>query len=373
MRLSVDAPTATPGSEVKISPVQLSFLLTGFLFGSSAILNPATAARQDAWLAFLLGWAGGVLLIGIYIAITRLNPGKTLVDILIACFGKILGTAFSLLYIWYFIHLAALIIRNFGEYMTTMNYPKTPLLFLAITLVSVSAYSVRKGLETTGRTSEIFIPFLPLSVIFLFFFVYREFNPANFLPVLENGLKPVVNTGLIIVTFPFGQSVVFLTLFANLSDRKKLTGSVIVSVLIVGIMLLAILARDIMALGPDILERALYAPDITSRLVTYLTIYPVISVSFLIGGGTRTAICIYGAATSIARIAKLDNYVPLVMPISALAVTLSIWVFETVLEMFEFAKEAWFYYSLPFQVIIPVLVLIISFIKRSPNTQKPKR
>jgi spore germination protein KB len=179
LKLSTNRLEALPFSEVKISPVQLAFLQIGFLFGSSAINNPATAARQDAWLAFLVGWAGGALLIGIYILISRLNPGMTLVDILLPCFGKIAGTILSLFYIWYFIHLASLVIRNFGDYMKTINYPQTPLLIIAVALTAVAAYSVRKGLESTGRTSEVLVPLLPLSVILIFLYVFNEYKPGQ--------------------------------------------------------------------------------------------------------------------------------------------------------------------------------------------------
>ena len=51
--------------DTRISGYQLSLLMMSFIFGSSAIVAPAATAGQDAWLAFILGWLGGLLLMWI--------------------------------------------------------------------------------------------------------------------------------------------------------------------------------------------------------------------------------------------------------------------------------------------------------------------
>lgn len=156
--------------DVKISSVQLSILIMGFLFGSTAIINVATGAAQDAWLAYVIGWAGGFILIGIYAHISLLNPGRTLIEILKDNFGRYPGSIIAVLYIWYFIHLAALVLRNFGEYMVTAIYPETPILFVIILFALTIAYAVKNGLEVLSRTAEIFFPLLLFSVILMFFY-----------------------------------------------------------------------------------------------------------------------------------------------------------------------------------------------------------
>ena len=103
----------------RISNIQLFLHLSGFLFGSTVILSPARA-KNDAWLAILLGERGGVLLTWVYTALATLNPSKTLVDILREKFGNIAGSIISVLYIWYFIHLTSLVMRDFGEFICTL-------------------------------------------------------------------------------------------------------------------------------------------------------------------------------------------------------------------------------------------------------------
>lgn len=110
--------------KARISSIQLFLLLSGFLFGSTVILAPAQGAKNDAWLAMLLGGAGGALLMWVYAAIALLNPSKTLVDILKEKLGKVAGNIFAVLYTWYFIHLASLVLRDFGEFICTATFPR---------------------------------------------------------------------------------------------------------------------------------------------------------------------------------------------------------------------------------------------------------
>ena len=152
--------------EVKISGYQLGILIMGFLFGSSAVLNPAVAAGQDAWLANIFGLVQGLGLIWIYVKLSLLNQEQSLVEILKAHFGKYLGTLVTLLYISYFIHLAALVLRDFGEHMAVSVFFDTPEVFIMGCFALLVGYCLRSGLEVTARAAEMLIPYL-----FLFLFV----------------------------------------------------------------------------------------------------------------------------------------------------------------------------------------------------------
>ncbi|NLM11416.1 MAG: GerAB/ArcD/ProY family transporter [Clostridiaceae bacterium] len=103
----------------------------------------------------LIGGAGGILLMGIYVALATLNPSKTLIDILRERLGKVAGSILAVLYIWYFIHLASLVLRDFGEFICTVTFPKTPMVVVigafAITLV----YVINGGIEVIGRIASV--------------------------------------------------------------------------------------------------------------------------------------------------------------------------------------------------------------------------
>lgn len=349
---------------IKISPFQLAVLIIGFLFGSSAIMNPSAAAKQDAWLAYIIGWAGGLILMSIYVAIARLNPDKTLVGILKSTFGKYLGSLLAVFYIWYFIHLAALVARNYGSFMGIFVYVQTPRVFIIGVFLIVVAYGVRKGLEVIARANEILVPFVPIIVFVIFFSSYSVYEISNFFPVLENGIKPVLSSGFSVLTFPFGEAVVFLMIFPFLNKQEKLLKVSYISVFIIGLILLNITVRDLMILGPDMFSRVTFPPGVSARLIPPIDLDPLINVNLLIGGGVKMAICIFAAVFGISQLFDLEDYKLFVLPIIAIVVSLSMWLYDNVLQMLTWAEEIYPYYVAPFQIIIPVIILIISYLKR---------
>ena len=116
-------------SKIKMSSIQLSFIIIALLFSDFPIVNAASNAKQNSWLAFIIGMFIGLLLVTIYLLISKLHPGKNFIEILMDSFGKYLGTVFSVLYIWFFIHIASLTLRTFTEYMININYFETPRYF----------------------------------------------------------------------------------------------------------------------------------------------------------------------------------------------------------------------------------------------------
>jgi spore germination protein KB len=86
-------------------------------------------------------------------------------------------------------------------------------------------------------------------------------------------------------------------------------------------------------------------------------------VNLLIGGWIKVGICLYAACLGIAQIANLQDYKPLVLPVTIICVSLAIWLYENIFEMLVWAAEIYPYYAVPFQFGIPVLLLVIPKIK----------
>lgn len=354
--------------DIKISGYQLAMLMMGFIFGSSAVMNPAASAGQDVWLAGLFGLGGGVMLMLLYTKISLLNPSLTLIEILQTAFGKYLGNLLSLLYIGYFIHLAALVLRDFGEHMAVTVYYTTPLVFTMGSFALLASYCLKKGLEVSARAAEMLMPYLFIFLTVIFFLLIPEYNTENFFPVLEKGFSPILKAAFNILTFPYGETVVFLMIFPALYSAKRLRKVSLLSVLIMGLILLSVTVRDLLSLGPDLLTRLVFPPSLSTELTQEIQLEPLISVNLLLGGWIKITICMYGAVVGIAQLLKLDDYKPFVLPLAILCVAMAIWLFPDVFEMLDWATAVYPYYAVPIQIIIPVLILIITNFKK--NTKK---
>lgn len=351
--------------KARISSIQLFLLLIGFLYGSTVILNSALGAKNDAWLAILLGGVGGALLIGIYVSIALLNPSKTLVEILRDRFGKFIGNAVAILYIWYFIHLAALVFRNFGEFIATVTFPETPMVVVIGIFAVILVYAINSGVEVIGRLSELFVPVLPVVVLIISLSLITTHDFTAFLPMLENGMAPVLNAAFGFIAFPFGETVAFLMLFPHLNKKGSLKKIAALSVLFLVVLSLLLFFRDIIVLGSNLMQQATFVPHLTALLILGQNVEPLVDINLLIGGGVKISVCIYAAAKALSQVAGIGDYRKLTVAITTFCVVLSIWVYENVLEMFSWAGKLWLYYSIPFQMVIPLLLLFLSLRKRN--------
>src|SRR5690554_3287380 len=346
--------------EIKISPIQFSMLVIALTFRDFHIMNPTRFAKQDAWIAFVIGMIMGLVIITIYILIAKIHPGKNLIEILQDTFGKYVGILLSILYIFFFLHLSSLILRALSEYMIIVNYYETPQYFIMLSIMLVIVYTLRKGFEVAARAAEIFIPVLILFVVFLFFILTDNFKFDFFLPVLKNGVKPILNTGFIILNFPFGGLVVLLMIFPYLNERNKMVKHTYISVIIGGLLLLMIIVRDLVVLGSNISSFVVFPPNISTSLIPTAVLEPFISMNLLIAvAGT---LCVYINATSKA-ISILFNVEDktLIIPIVTIVIGVSLWQFNNISEIFKFLTEVFPYYSFVFQAIIPLGILIVSY------------
>jgi len=358
--------------KTQISSIQLFMLLLGFLFGSTVILTPTIGAKNDAWMAILLGGAAGTLLMGVYAAIALLNPSKTLVDILKEKLGKVAGNILAVLYTWYFIHLASLVFRDFGEFICTVTLPETPMVVVIGLFAVVLLYAVNSGIEVMGRLGELLVPIIPIVFCIISLSLITVSDFTAFLPFLENGITPVLNAALSFITFPFGETVVFLMLFPHLNKKEKLKKVILLSAAAKILIGTLIFLRDVFVLGSDLMARATFIPHLTTLLIPGLNVEPLVDINLLIGGGIKISICIYAAAKALCQIAGIDDYRTMTGAIITFCVVLSIWVHESILDLFSWTEKFWSYYSIPFQIIIPLLLLLLSLRKGKSSNKKTK-
>mgnify|MGYP001379950633 CR=1 FL=1 len=211
--------------KVQISHIQLFMLLSGFLFGSTVIISPVQEAANDGWLAILLGGAGGFLLMWLYVKIALLNPSKTLVEILKERMGKVVGNILAVFYIWYFIHVASIVFRDFGEFITALTFPETPMGVIIGIFAVLVVYVLNSGIEVLARLCEILVPIIytAILIISLALITVRDFTA--FLPFLENGITP----GFFHYIFSFRGSGCFPNGVSDFVQRGKVEKSCVFS------------------------------------------------------------------------------------------------------------------------------------------------
>lgn len=349
--------------KVKISNLQLGLLTFGFLYGNTVISSPVAGSKRDAWLALIVGWAVGLVLITMFLHISKLNPQKDLVGILQHCFGKIFGKIFCVLYIVHFVHIAALNLRGFGDFMSTVTYSGIPLYILMGVLMLCIIYIVRSGLETMGRLSEIFVPIIPIPVIIVGLSIFALPNFTPFEPFLVE-IAPVIKAAATSVSIVFGDLIVFLMILPYTNDEKGRSKSIYTALAGIGIMFMLIIVRNINLIGPELMQYLSYPSHVASQMIPSISIDALVDLNLLLGGGFKIVVYVFAATKATAELFNIENYKPLVCAFGVLVFVFAYWVFPNGFEGGKWLKSvSVIIYCFPFQTLLPLLMFFISLIK----------
>lgn len=346
----------------KITVMQTVMLLTCFLTGTSVIINPAADSGNDAWIAMLIGWAGGYFVFLITAAVASLHPGKTLVGIMIDCFGNRAGRVLGFIYGLFFIWLAGTILHVFGYYVISVEFPETPILFIDACFMIVIAFAVRMGLETLGRMSEIFLVIFGVIIIVTFASLSIDFHILAFKPMLKNGILPPLMSGLQSSMIPFAEGIFALTVFPSVNNQKKIFEIVNITTLLTGGFLFAIMVRDIAAVGVDLSSRNIFPAEKIFRLMPGMDVYPLLDLDVIMTGILKVAVVLFAAVRTLGEVFSLKEFKILVYPTAALAVSFSTILIQNIYDQLLSAKIYSLIY-IPVFFGMTVILLFVSLIK----------
>ncbi|MCP3764767.1 spore germination protein [Domibacillus sp. A3M-37] len=366
--------------KAKISAYQFFVLIIFFELGTALFLPVGITARQDIWLAFLVGMAGGFCLYLVYYGLYLYYPEIPLTEYAQKILGKALGRILAFLYVLYFMYLAARVVRDFGELLIINFFPDTPLFVVNALLVLVIMYTVSKGIEVLARTGELLFPlliFIFLSSLLLLG-LSGVIQHANIKPVLEEGYLPVLKTAFKeTLYFPFGEVLVFAMILPYLNRPKKAKQTGLFALAVSGLILALTKALNVSVLGVDLVQRSdfpllsaiqtIEVAEFLERLDIFFLLTTLITVFF------KVSVYFYAAVTGAANLFAIKKSSQLVYPFGAVLLFLSITMASNYTEHIQEGLHIVpLYMHLPFQVIIPAFFLVIAFFKNKNKTGQNK-
>lgn len=355
-----------------ITTKQAISILSLYLLGTALVLTPGSEAKQDVWIVLLISMAAAFPIYFIYGRILYLFPDKDLYSIINQLFGRVLGRIITLFYIWYAIHLGALIFRNFSEFVQIVTFVNTPQTATIIASGLTCIVFCKSGFEAIGRWSSFILP-----VVFIIFFGNMIFSIPNsninhLKPILFDGIKPVMNSVFTVLSFPFLEAVLFIGVFNNLKEKEKIYKVFFIGLLLAGLLGLGTNLRNVLTIGVDLVQ-LLYFPTYTAvKLVNIGELLERIEITvalvLTLGGLIKVCICIIVASKGIANFFSLDDNKSVVVPVTLVMMSLSALLYGNVMEMFDWAKNIYKYYAIPFQMILPLLIYGVAELRVRRNS-----
>src|SRR6476619_766109 len=117
----------------RISYLQMALIMYATIVATAILYIPfitAQHAKRDLWLSPIWGSLSGFLIVMIIVKLSKLYPGKTLIQYGELILGRTLGKIIAFIYLFFLLHDTAIAFRKYGEFIESAFLHKTPIIFV---------------------------------------------------------------------------------------------------------------------------------------------------------------------------------------------------------------------------------------------------
>lgn len=251
-------------------PVQA---LTIIVWTALAHVNFLTAPRdiiavsgRDSWLAVPLSFVLILLAIWIPLRVNQRFPDATLVEAARGLLGRALGGLVAVFYILYWLLGAGWLLRTQAHLLTTTLLTETPGWVLNVYFVLVTTYLVLHGLEPMARMFLLFVPLYAAPFLFVVLAGMSDADIGRLLPLLEDGVLPVLRGTWLAFVQGFGLSVLWMVL-PHLRRRERALRAALVGIAFVALPASAANVVMLSMMGPREIAGLMYPTLLAFQLV----------------------------------------------------------------------------------------------------------
>ncbi|MDD3224419.1 MAG: GerAB/ArcD/ProY family transporter [Clostridium sp.] len=358
--------------KIKISVYQLFAANIMVPLGTAMLFLINPEAKQDAWIGMLIYIVPAIILQLVYISLWQKYPEDTIVTYMPQIFGKIIGYVLSILYIIFFVYEAARSVRDFTELILTSIIPKASYFIVLLSIMAIIWYLAFSGLENMFRSINMFLYmgmiFLILEWIFLFT-TEGTVNLDNIKPILSDGILPVIKESWKLITFPYGETIVIAMFLPCVKETAKVRKMSILSMIFLGILLSVNAIMFLSVLGVELSSNTPFPFLRTIKMMKIGETFDRVDIFFIlimmIGGAIKVSFFMYASMLGTCQLIKIKDTKYLALPFSILIYFASILIAKNYPQHIYIGQTLSLkYIHLPFEVIIPIIALIIYYIKR---------
>ncbi|MBP8640831.1 MAG: endospore germination permease [Oscillospiraceae bacterium] len=352
-----------------------ALMFSVFCFMQGTMLRSAfivAVTRNDSWVMALSGLLFSLPLVAIYVALIRRFEQKSLFEINELVFGPVLGRVFSLLYLFFFLTLAALNTHDLGDFVIGYMMPETPLPAVILLFVIVCVYAIRKGIQNMVRLSTALCAVSIGAIVINTVLVLKDIELSFLKPFFQLPLEKYIQATATVTAIPMGEIVAFTMITPMLSKDEKPGKMMASGLALSAALLMIILLRDIATMGP--LLSLIRLPSFESiryiSLAGVLTrmesLYAIILISLFL---FKVVMLLYASVLGLAQLMNFKSYSPLTLICGGFIFFYSLIVYKSLMENSDWGATTAVFFSLTFEFLLPVITLAVASLKK---TAKPK-
>ncbi|GGK34622.1 spore germination protein YndE [Caldalkalibacillus thermarum] len=212
----------------KISPLEMSISIMTMLICVSVFVMPSRLAETmnspDGWISIMISGLAVAGLVTLYTRLQRHFPGQTLMDYFRqGTLGKWWALLMGMAFVLYFVGVAAYLVRTLVFVVRLYVLDQTPSEAIASLFLLTTTYAVSKGLQGIIHLNLLFLPVTLFMGLGILSFNLPAMELANLLPVLGEGLSPVLK-GVKEMIVPFlGVEILFFFMAHMTANHLRAT------------------------------------------------------------------------------------------------------------------------------------------------------
>lgn len=360
-----------------VSAFQLSMLYLAYGTGSAIVNIPAPiaeAAGNSAWLSVIFGCMAGMLPLGCLLYISKRSPDLDLLTWSREVLGVWLTKAFSVLLLFGLCWMLPAIVMGIGAFFKSTMLKNTPSSVIQGLFFFMAVLTVRAGLEVMARMFLVLTTSMLVFIFVVLLMTAPNYHPELLLPVMPDGIKPMLHGMYMAYGFPFSECGLFAMLlpFVRKDEQGKGRKQLLISYAAVGLILSFSVFCTIMAEGPIAgqlkyslyqLARLIYVQEIFERVES------VIGFSLIAGSYMKASIVLFVMAQVWAKLFSLDDPRLAVGPLAFICFLLSVTMYSNESEFVAGVNVTWpLLNNIAFN--IPLLVIAAATLCKRPS-KKP--
>ncbi|MCE5285568.1 MAG: endospore germination permease [Pelosinus sp.] len=356
----------------KISPRQAIFLLS--LSRISIVLLWFHFSNQDVWITEIIALFYIAIFCTPLLFLSKQFANLTPIEYLPIITGKLVGKILGALYFGFFLFVATMDLSLFDNILKPINFPETPDYAIVLLALITCAYGANKGLECIARTTEIFVPQILTIIVLYATLQIPDMDFKVFLPILADSTFSEINFQSFNIAAGIHEIIILAMLVPSINKKETPNMIFFWAIILITVFSLIIIVPTLAGLGLELSQKTF---DPYYLFIKQINIYDFITrIEFFIVGAwnigmfVKISLFLYLATISLVQVLGLRKRKVLIIP---LAIVLFITALKTnilksviVFHIIEYYVP---YINLIFMFVIPVVALVMFFLKKTINAK----
>ena len=350
----------------KISVRQVTMLLVLQMFNMTILILPKMAADfvgRNGYILPIVAVIFGAIYVWCITGLTKNFPGDTLVEFTPKIVPRFVAYIIVIAFAIKLIVTTGLELRMFGEMITQVMLPKTPLVVIMLVMLLSTAYLVKSGMEATARMGEVLVyfVFIPLGVVFCKILIGADYKQV--MPLFQTNFTQV-GWGSYYISLSF-MPVEFMLMMTGLMEKpKKANRAAFKAILIITILEALIILLTICSIGIGEVGRQIW-PVLTlmqsienvGRIIENQEIFMmtgwILSIFMYISSG------LYFTSLIGSRSFKFKRENVFVLPLVPIVYFIAVWP-TSLVQTYDYYIKFQRYFGVWFLIPVPLLLWLIA-------------